>query len=222
MGGSRNRSSGWSLTSPDRDGSCDRRGYFFFELEEELRPGVSRVIVPLPKGFVVLCEPSERWVSVPLPNLCVVPVIVLPFLSRSVVSVPLPNFSERVVDPSDHLVMVLEPNWCVVPVTVFPFLSRSVVIVPLPKGRVVLLEPSDRCVSVPDPNGCVVPVRGLLGGSIARATRGSSSTAKSQRVDIAFRCIGGRSQKSTTVSDQPPIRSREKQSFSLRHALQVI
>jgi hypothetical protein len=48
-------------------------------------------MVPLPNGRVVLLEPLERLVIVPDPNGRVVPVIVLPPLSRSVVSQPLPN-----------------------------------------------------------------------------------------------------------------------------------
>jgi len=34
---------------------------------------LSVVMLPLPKGCVRLEEPSERWVSVPEPNFCVVP-----------------------------------------------------------------------------------------------------------------------------------------------------
>ena len=131
------------------------------------RPGLSRVIVPLPNFSVRLLDPSVRFVSVPLPNFCVVPVTVWPPLSRSVVLVPLPNFSVRMLDPSDRLVSVPLPNFCVVPVTVWPLLSRSVVLVPLPNFSVRLLDPSERFVSVPLPNFCVVPVRGLLGGSAA-------------------------------------------------------
>jgi len=69
-----------------------RVDYFFFVVEDdEDLPGLSVVIVPLPNGWVLLLEPSERFVIVPVPNFCVVPVTVLPLLSRSVVNVPLPN-----------------------------------------------------------------------------------------------------------------------------------
>ena len=80
------------------------------------RPGLSRVIVPLPNFSVRLLDPSVRFVSVPLPNFCVVPVTVWPSLSRSVVLVPLPNFSVRLLDPSERFVSVPLPNFCVVPV----------------------------------------------------------------------------------------------------------
>ena len=137
--------------------------HFFLAVEEDAGfPGLSLVIDPLPNGRVVLLEPSERFVIVPEPNFCVVPVTVLPLLSRSVVIEPLPNGRVVLLEPSERFVIVPEPNFCVVPVTVLPLLSRSVVIEPLPNGRVVLLEPSERFVIVPEPNFCVVPVRGLL------------------------------------------------------------
>ena len=140
-----------------------REHHFFLAFEEdEGFPGLSLVIDPLPNGRVVLLEPSERLVIVPEPNFCVVPVTVLPLLSRSVVIEPLPNGRVVLFEPSERFVIVPEPNFCVVPVTVLPLLSRSVVIEPFPNGRVVLLEPSERFVIVPEPNFCVVPVRGLL------------------------------------------------------------
>ena len=156
------------------------------EDDKDAFPGLSLVIVPLPNGRVVLLEPFERLVVVPEPKVRVVPVTVLPLLSRSVVIVPLPNGRVVVFVPSDQLVVVPVPNLCVVPVTVFPLLSRSVVIEPLPKGLVLLLVPSERFVIVPEPNFCVVPVRDLLTelleGSAANKPLDASTIARASDV----------------------------------------
>ena len=77
---------------------------------------MSVVIVPPPNGLVLLLEPSERFVTVPEPNFCVVPVTVFPPLSRSVVIVPPPNGLVVPLEPSERFVIVPEPNFCVVPV----------------------------------------------------------------------------------------------------------
>ena len=91
--------------------------YFFLTAEEDDDfPGLSVVIVPPPNGLVLLLEPSERFVIVPEPNFCVVPVTVFPLLSRSVVIVPPPNGLVVPLEPSERFVIVPEPNFCVVPV----------------------------------------------------------------------------------------------------------
>jgi hypothetical protein len=47
----------------------------------------------LPPNFrVVVVDPSDHRVIVPVPNFCVTPVIACPLGERSVVIVPLPNF----------------------------------------------------------------------------------------------------------------------------------
>ena len=53
---------------------------------------------------------------VPEPNFCVVPVRILPFLSRSVVIPPLPKGRVVLQEPSERFVMVPEPKSRVVPV----------------------------------------------------------------------------------------------------------
>ena len=54
-----------------------REDYFFLIVEDgDELPAFSVVIMPLPNGRVVLLEPSERFVIVPEPNFCVVPVTV--------------------------------------------------------------------------------------------------------------------------------------------------
>ncbi len=164
--------------------------YFFLAAGTAERPSLSVVITPLPKGRVLLFDPSERDVIVPEPKARVVPVTVWPFLPRSVVMYPLPNGRVCVVVPFDHRVIDPEPNFCVVPVMTLPLVSRSVVIEPLPNGRVVLLEPSERLVIVPDPNARDVPVRDLLivplGGSTARVLLDTSTipsvAARSKRI----------------------------------------
>ncbi|MBM4092302.1 MAG: hypothetical protein FJ276_23170 [Planctomycetes bacterium] len=71
---------------------------------------------PLPKGRVVVVVPLDHRVMVPDPNRCVVPVIVFPLLSRSVVIEPLPKGRVVLRDPSERFVIVPDPNRCVVPV----------------------------------------------------------------------------------------------------------
>ena len=142
-------------------------------------------MLPLPKGRVWLEEPSERLVIAPEPNLLVVPVTVLPLLSRSVVRVPEPNGCVRDCVPSDQRVIVPEPNLLVWPVIVLPCLSRSVVMLPPPNAHVRLLEPSERLVMVPEPNSRVLPVRGLVivrdGGSAASSCPTEKQTAQAAR-----------------------------------------
>ena len=145
----------------------------------EFRPGWSRWIVPLPKGCVVVLDPSERRVIVPEPNFCVCPVTERPWRSRSVVIVPEPKGRLSVVVPSDQRVIVPEPNFCVWPVTVEPSRCRSVVIAPEPKGRVSLVVPSDRRVIVPEPNFDVVPDRGCVAPDRCWATGGSAEAVGS-------------------------------------------
>jgi hypothetical protein len=74
------------------------------------------MIVSLPKGRVSVVVPFDQRVIVPEPNSCVVPVMTLPLLSRSVMIDPLPNGRVVLVDPSERFVIVPEPNGCVVPV----------------------------------------------------------------------------------------------------------
>lgn len=163
------------------------------------------MIEPLPNGRVLLLEPFERFVIVPEPNFCVVPVTALPLRSRSVVIAPLPNGRVSVVVPFDHRVVVPEPNFCVLPVIVLPLLSRSVVIEPLPNGRVLLLDPSERFVIVPEPNFCVVPVRGLLiellGGSAAKEALDANTIARVTASDVRIFVILFRQWADTTYGE---------------------
>ena len=106
-----------SARKPKRPPVLAPEHHFFLAVEEDAGfPGLSLVIEPLPNGRVVLLEPSERFVIVPEPNFCVVPVTVLPLLSRSVVIEPLPNGRVVLLEPSERFVIVPEPNFCVVPV----------------------------------------------------------------------------------------------------------
>ena len=71
--------------------------------------------MPLPKGWLLLLEPSDLFVIVPEPNFCVCPVTVLPSRPRSVVIEPDPNGRVWLLVPSERCVIVPDPNWLVVP-----------------------------------------------------------------------------------------------------------
>ena len=73
------------------------------------------MIVPEPNGRVSVVVPSDQRVIVPLPNFCVLPVMVLPSRPRSVVIEPEPKGLVWLLVPSERFVMVPEPNWLVVP-----------------------------------------------------------------------------------------------------------